>query len=87
MQATERAKRLVDVGPDVGVVDIQCMDSLRSRIDRALRVFKTIIGVPDYERYLEHHCERYPDATPLTKEEFFVDRWKAKYTRPGQRCC
>ena len=87
MQSTERAKRLVGVGPDVGVVDLRGLDSLRSRIDNALSVFKTIIGIPDYERYLQQHCERYPDALPLTKEEFFVDRWKAKYTRPGQRCC
>jgi uncharacterized short protein YbdD (DUF466 family) len=87
MQTTERAKRLAGVGPDVGVVDLRGLDSLRSRIDRAVRVMKTIFGVPDYERYLEQHCERYPDATPLTKEEFFVDRWKAKYSRPGQRCC
>ena len=87
MQTTERAKRLVGVGPDVGVVDIQGLDSLRSRIDKVLRVVKTIIGVPDYERYLKYHCERHPDAAPLTKDEFFVERWKAKYSRPGQRCC
>ena len=87
MQTTERAKRLAGVAPDIGVVDLRGMDSLRSRIDKVLRVVKTIIGVPDYERYLKHQCERYPDQTPLTKEEFFVDRWKAKYSRPGQRCC
>jgi uncharacterized short protein YbdD (DUF466 family) len=87
MQTSERARRLVGVAPDVGVVDLRGLDSVRSRIDKVLRVLKTIIGVPDYEQYLERHCERYPDAPPLTKEEFFVERWKAKYTRPGQRCC
>jgi uncharacterized short protein YbdD (DUF466 family) len=87
MQTTERAKRLAGVAPDVGVVDLRGMDSLRSRIDKVLRVVKTIIGVPDYERYLKHQCERYPDQTPLTRDEFYVDRLKAKYSRPGQRCC
>jgi uncharacterized short protein YbdD (DUF466 family) len=87
MQTTERAKRLAGVGPDVGVVDLRGIDSLRSRIDKVMRVVKTIIGVPDYERYLKHQCERYPDVPPLSKDEFFVERLKAKYSRPGQRCC
>jgi uncharacterized short protein YbdD (DUF466 family) len=75
------------MAPDVGVVDLGSLDSLRSRIDKVLRVVKTIIGVPDYERYLKLQCERHPDQTPLTKDEFYVDRMKAKYTRVGQRCC
>jgi uncharacterized short protein YbdD (DUF466 family) len=52
-----------------------------------LRVIRTIIGVPDYDRYVKHVRERHPGATPLSRKEFERDRMTAKYTRPGSRCC
>jgi uncharacterized short protein YbdD (DUF466 family) len=52
-----------------------------------LRVIRTIIGVPDYDRYVKHVCEHHPGATPLSRKEFERDRMTAKYTRPGSRCC
>jgi uncharacterized short protein YbdD (DUF466 family) len=61
--------------------------SWRRRVQEALRVVRTIIGVPDYERYVKHVCEHHPGATPLTRKEFERDRMSAKYTRPGSRCC
>ena len=54
---------------------------------RALRVVRTIVGVPDYARYLAHQRAKHPDATPLSREEFARERERARYEGTGSRCC
>ena len=61
--------------------------SVRRRLESALRVVRTVLGAPDYQRYLEHVRERHPGEPPLTCEEFHLERLSARYTRPGSRCC
>jgi uncharacterized short protein YbdD (DUF466 family) len=51
------------------------------------RVIKQIIGVPDYERYVEHQCLAHPGCEPLSREAFMRDRLEARYNRPGSKCC
>jgi uncharacterized short protein YbdD (DUF466 family) len=46
-----------------------------------------VIGVPDYERYLEHMRLKHPDATPLTRDQFARERMDRRYSTPGSRCC
>ena len=57
---------------------------LMSRVARTLR---TIIGAPDYERYVEHMRERHPNEKPLTREEFASQRLEDRYAKAGSRCC
>ena len=47
----------------------------------------TIIGAPDYARYLAHQRAKHPDATPLSREEFVRERVRARYEGTGSRCC
>jgi uncharacterized short protein YbdD (DUF466 family) len=54
---------------------------------RALHVIRTIVGAPDYARYLAHQRVRHPDATPLSREEFARERERARYEGTGSRCC
>jgi len=54
---------------------------------RALRVVRTIVGAPDYARYLAHQRAKHPDATPLSREEFARERERARYEGTGNRCC
>ena len=61
--------------------------SLAEQVRRVAKVVRTIIGVPDYDRYVAHVCERHPEQAPLTREEFEQDRLAARYTRVGSRCC
>jgi len=48
---------------------------------------RTVIGAPDYARYLRHVRERHPDQTPLSREAFARDALARRYDRPGSRCC
>ena len=38
------------------------------------RAAKMMIGVPDYDNYVEHMRITHPDQTPMTYEEFFRER-------------
>jgi uncharacterized short protein YbdD (DUF466 family) len=58
-----------------------------SRLRAWSRVLRTVIGVPDYERYLRHMRARHPECAVLTPAEFARERLEARYSRPGSRCC
>jgi uncharacterized short protein YbdD (DUF466 family) len=60
---------------------------LAGRLRAAARVTRTVLGVPDYERYLAHVRATHPHATPLTRNEFARERLNERYSRPGARCC
>ena len=57
------------------------------RLHDWIQLVRTIIGVPDYERYRRHMRARHPDCTLLSKAEFAHVRLEARYSRPGSRCC
>lgn len=50
-------------------------------------IVRRMIGVPDYETYLQHMRERYPECTPLDQKTFERDRLTARYKATGSRCC
>jgi uncharacterized short protein YbdD (DUF466 family) len=52
-----------------------------------LRIVRTIIGAPDYDRYVNHVRECHPGHAPMTRDEFARERLEARYSRPGTRCC
>ena len=54
---------------------------------RALRVLRTIIGEPDYDRYVAHMREHHPECTVASHDEFMRQRMESRYTKPGSRCC
>ncbi|HLE56455.1 MAG TPA: YbdD/YjiX family protein [Rhodothermia bacterium] len=56
-------------------------------VDNLGRVLRAMLGVPDYERYVEHCRSHHPGTRPLTLEEFSSDLLERKYSRPGSRCC
>ena len=56
-------------------------------LQRWIDVVRTVIGVPDYARYLNHMRSRHPGCPVLSKDEFAKTRLEARYSRPGSRCC
>ena len=50
-------------------------------------VVRRVIGVPDYDRYVEHRAEKHPGEPVMTREEFTRERQTARYETPGGRCC
>jgi uncharacterized short protein YbdD (DUF466 family) len=61
--------------------------TIRDHLATAARVARTIVGAPDYDRYLTHMRRRHPGRRPLTREEVARARMDDRYNRPGARCC
>ena len=56
-------------------------------LSRLARVVRTIIGVPDYDRYVAHCRLRHPGEPVMSRDAFVRERLAARYERPGSRCC
>ena len=52
-----------------------------------ITVLRTIIGVPDYQRYLRDMEAHHPGCGVKSAAEFAKERLDARYSRPGSRCC
>jgi uncharacterized short protein YbdD (DUF466 family) len=63
------------------------MSQVVAFVGSVARTLRTIIGVPDYERYVEHCRVNHPGTMPMTRDAFAKERFETKYSTPGTRCC
>ena len=61
--------------------------ALTARLRRALRILRTVIGEPDYDRYLAHMASHHPGCAVVSRDEFMKQRLESRYSKPGARCC
>lgn len=54
---------------------------------RLRQLLRLMIGLPDYQRYLEHRRLRHPDEAVLSEPEFVAQRQQARYGKGASRCC
>ncbi len=48
---------------------------------------RLMVGVPNYDTYLQHMRDNHPDKPAMTYEEFFINRQEARYAGGAGRCC
>ncbi|MEQ5620080.1 YbdD/YjiX family protein [Providencia rettgeri] len=51
---------------------------------------RMLIGIPDYDTYVQHMSDNHPDKPVITYKEFFRERQDARYGGSGKggfRCC
>ena len=56
----------------------------------SVRAARLMVGVPDYDTYVEHRRANHPGLPIMTYEEFFVERQEARYAVGKGRfkgCC
>ena len=53
----------------------------------AARAARLAVGVPDYERYVDHLRRHHPGRAVPDREAFFRERMAARYGRGRNRCC
>ncbi len=49
-----------------------------------------LVGIPDYEHYLQHMRFKHPELPVMSYEDFFRERQQARYAgkgKGGMRCC
>jgi uncharacterized short protein YbdD (DUF466 family) len=61
--------------------------ALLAKVRRVLSVVRTIIGAPDYDRYLQHMRDHHPECQVASRDAFMQQRLESRYSRPGSRCC
>lgn len=63
------------------------LHGLVARLRRVATVVRTIVGAPDYDRYVAHMRAHHPDCEVASLDEFMRQRMESRYSRPGSRCC
>jgi uncharacterized short protein YbdD (DUF466 family) len=49
---------------------------------------RLMVGVPDYDTYVQHMRTTHPEQTPMTYKEFYNNRVEARYGGKGViKCC
>jgi uncharacterized short protein YbdD (DUF466 family) len=48
---------------------------------------RLMVGIPDYDRYVEHMSTRHPEQQIMSYREFFNNRQQARYGMGMKRCC
>lgn len=65
------------------------LSGLREVARKVVQTCRLVIGIHDYEYYVEHMRTRHPEATPFTREEFYRYCLEARFPsaeRSGSRC-
>lgn len=70
------------------------METLKATISKIYRFYKRIdrglhllVGMPSYDKYVEHMKLHHPDKIPKTQKEFFAECLERKYGAGGAKCC
>ena len=64
------------------------MNRMFTWIQQTRSNIKTIFGIPDYQKYLEHHRIAHPDKPPMTEKEFYMHALNHRYNSGSvNRCC
>lgn len=48
---------------------------------------RLMVGLPDYDAYLNHMERIHPDQAPMSYEAFFQERLEARYGSRTGKCC
>jgi uncharacterized short protein YbdD (DUF466 family) len=56
-------------------------------LDFAAQTARLMLGVPDYDAYVDHLRTVHPNQPPLTRDAFFAARQQARFGAGGLRCC
>jgi len=66
------------------------MTDILSLKEWTVRTARLMVGIPDYETYVQHRRTNHPNQPIMTYEEFFVERQEARYAVGKGRfrgCC
>ncbi|MCX2716578.1 KCU-star family selenoprotein [Helicobacter sp. MIT 21-1697] len=61
-------------------------DKLKALYRRSDRFFHLLVGMPSYDKYVEHMRIHHPDTIPKTQKEFFAEALEAKYGAGSAKC-
>jgi uncharacterized short protein YbdD (DUF466 family) len=66
------------------------MPDLGLLVRRLTQTARLMVGVPDYETYVQHRQHHHPEESVMSYEEFFRERQNCRYVANGRNirgCC
>ena len=48
---------------------------------------RLMVGLPDYDTYVQHMRMKHPDQSPMSYEAFFRERQEARFGGATGKCC
>ncbi len=93
LPAERRSTALVPVAPPQGarwLAGGALFKAVRSFAKGVATTARLMVGVPDYERYVQHRQMMHPGEPVMSYEEFFKERQNSRYGVNGgkiSRCC
>ena len=60
------------------------LTGLKEVAKRVVQTCRLVVGIHDYEYYLDHMRSRHPHVTPLTREAFYRYCLEARYPSAGR---
>jgi len=64
------------------------MPDFRAFLRRLRETAHLMVGLPDYQRYVDHCRVRHPGAAVMSRSEFVLERMERRYGgKGGGRCC
>lgn len=62
------------------------LKSIKKIYKKSDRFFHLLVGMPSYDKYLEHMKIHHPDKIPKTQKEFFKEAMDNKYGPGSSKC-
>lgn len=62
-------------------------NTIRLLYKRSDRFFHLLVGMPSYDKYVEHMRTKHPDREIKSQKEFFKEALEARYNGGVSRCC
>ncbi len=59
---------------------------VRRIYQRSDRFLHLLVGMPSYDKYLEHMHKNHPDKIPKSQKEFFKEAMESKYGAGRTKC-
>jgi len=61
--------------------------SCSTKVARLMRFLRSVAGMPDYQRHIQHLRQHHPELSIPTERQFFEDFVRARYGDGPTRCC
>ncbi len=62
-------------------------DKLKRLYQRSDRFINLLVGMPSYDKYVEHMKTVHPEREILSRKEFFKEALESRYNGGVNRCC
>ncbi|MGX3045588.1 KCU-star family selenoprotein [Helicobacter sp. T3_23-1056] len=63
------------------------LEKLRQWYKKSDRFFHLLVGMPSYDKYVEHMRTKHPEREIKSQAEFFKEALEARYNGGVNRCC